>query len=137
MNYNNGLKILEAFAKLEDEQTFREFDLAKSRLIQSLSEEKLFGPNEVVRSNINRVIYQLNDLTRRLIGKSFIDLSVDTDQLDKLLEDLLCQTSRNKVREVATIIVHNQLSPNLAFLNQLVNTYQISPKTDFGEQKVH
>lgn len=135
MNYDNGLKILEAFAKLEDEQTFREFDLAKSQLTQNLSDEKLFGVNEGTRSNIYRAIDKLNVFARRLTDMSFTDLSVDTYQLDELLETLLRQTPWNKMRYVAAVVVHRKISANPLFLERLANAYQIPLITDFGDQQ--
>jgi len=134
MNYENGLKILEAFVKAEDEQTLNEFDLAKAQLISQELEMKLFGPNDGVRANINRVIYKLNPLARRLTEMSFVDLSVDTYKLEELFYTLLRQTPRNKVHVVASIIVHNQLSPNKVFLDNLATRYQVPLITNFGDE---
>jgi len=61
---------------------------------------------------------------------------VDTEQRDELLEDLLRQTSYDKARDMAAIIVHNRLSPNPVFLDQLANSYRIPLTADFSEQKI-
>ena len=102
MNDDNSLTTLEqAIAKFANEQTPREFYLAKNRLMQNLSDE-----------------------------------FVDTEQRDELLEDLLRQTPYDKARDMATIIVHNRLSPNPVFLDQLANSYRIPLTADFSEQKI-
>lgn len=134
MNYENGLKILEAFVKLEDEQTLQEFDLAKGQLLHDLHDLKLFGANDGVQTNISRVIYKLNPLARRFTDMSFPDLCVDTYKLEELLYTLLRQTPRHKVHIVAAIIVHNQLSSNQVLLDKLANHYQIPVITEFGDK---
>jgi V8-like Glu-specific endopeptidase len=65
---------------------------------------------------------------------SFGDLCADTYKLDKLLYTLLRQAPLNKVHVVASTIVHNQLSPNPIFLDDLANHYQIPLITDFGDK---
>lgn len=61
---------------------------------------------------------------------------VDIEQRDELLEDLLRQTSYDKARDMAAIIVHNRLSPNPVFLDQLTNSYRIPLTADFSGQEV-
>jgi hypothetical protein len=132
MNHENGLKILEAFVKPEDEQTLNEFDLAKSQLTRGLYDIKLFGSNNLVNADIDRVIYKLNPLARRLTDMSFGDLSVDTYKLEELFYTLLRKTARSKVHYVASTIVYNKLSANKAFLDSLATRYQVPLITDFG-----
>jgi endonuclease G, mitochondrial len=134
MNYENGLKILEAFVRLEDTDTLDEFDLYQSRLRRYLNKEKLFGSNSSLEFDIAEVIYSLNPLARRLTDMSFADLCVDTYQLDEMLLKLLRKIEANKIRYIVASIVHNEISPNPDFLEQLATRYQIPLPTDFGDK---
>jgi hypothetical protein len=86
INYEKGLKILEIFIRSEDDQTRKEFDLFKFNLRRILDDRK-FGPNEKLDSDLNRVILELNVITRRLnIGKSFDDLCVVPNDIQQPLQ---------------------------------------------------
>ena len=79
-NYKNGLKILEGFVKKADAQTSEEFDLFKSQLLINLDEENRHGSTDRIRADKNRIIQQLNVLTRRLTEKLFVDLCQELAQ---------------------------------------------------------
>lgn len=133
MNEENGLKILEAFVKAENEQTIKDFELAAFRFNGLVAKEKRFGTN--VRPEIYEIFDGvLNPIAHRLIDMGFSDLCVDTYQLNELFYTLLRKTPLNKVHVVASIIVHNQLSPNKAFLDNLATRYQVPLITDFGDK---
>jgi len=133
MNDENGLKILEAFVKAEDEQTIKDFDLAAFRYRDLLTKERRFGAN--VRAGISEIFDGvLNPLARRLTDLSFVDLCADTYNLEELFYTLLRQTPPNKVHYVATIIVHNQLFSNQVFLDKLATRYQVPLITNFGDE---
>ena len=123
MNYENGLKILEAFVKAEDSKIRYDFDSVKTEFLELLEEERLFYANNSRKNKIIR--YQFIPLADRLTKMSFPDLCVDTYQLDELFYTLLRQTPLNKVHLVASTIVHNQLSPNPIFLDELATRYQV------------
>jgi hypothetical protein len=132
--YENGLKILEAFVKAEDEQSIKEFDLHKGKLQRALKDIELFGSDNAVDAIISRVSFELNPLARRLIDMSFSDLCADTYQLEELFYTLLRQTPPHKAHYVASIIVHNQLSSKKVFLDELATRYQVPLITDFGDK---
>ena len=134
MNYENGLKILEAFVKLKDEQSLKEFDLHRFKLQSALNDAKLFGLDNALNAIILRTVFELNPLARRLTDLSFSDLCVDTYRLDELFYTLLRQTPLNEVHVVASTIVHNQLSPNPVFLDKLATRYQVPLIIDFGDK---
>ena len=74
MNYERGLETL----RLQVEQTNRydEFNVLEARLLENLSDDRLYGPSEQSRSGRARVIDQLNRLALDVLGVTFNDLSL-------------------------------------------------------------
>jgi hypothetical protein len=68
---------------------------------------------------------------------SFVDLCVDSHELDKTLQTLLRQTEPSKARQVASLIVYNnKLSSNKDFLDRVAIHYQVPLVTDFGDEGI-
>jgi endonuclease G len=133
MNYENGLKILEAFVRLEDTKIRGDFELAKTEFLELVDEERLFGANTSARRN-KIIRYQFIPLAERLVDISFSDLCVDTYQLDEMLLKLLRNIEANKIRYVVASFVHNEISPNKAFLDKLAIRYQIPLITNSSDE---
>jgi hypothetical protein len=77
MNYENGLKILEAFVKAEDTKTRDDFAFAKTEFLELLDEERLFGANTSARRN-KILRYQLIPLaTRFILSQSPVENGLD------------------------------------------------------------
>jgi hypothetical protein len=85
MNYENGLTklakyVAEYFERTQDSQLRENFDLQKFRLRRALNDINQFSSNEKLDSELNKVILQLNVITRQLnIGMTFDDLCVQID----------------------------------------------------------
>jgi hypothetical protein len=72
MDYERGLDRLKQYAK--DKSWLYEFTTYESQLRENLRSERLYGPDEQVCRNRNRIVDQLNRLAQEQLGISFNDL---------------------------------------------------------------
>ena len=109
MNDENGLKMLEVFAKQADTQTCGEFDLYKGQLLNILDKEKKGTLSfNIIEAERSRIYEGLNPIADRLAGKSFVDLcqksaqptykfsTPDNFDLENLITDCQCKLRRKQ-----------------------------------------
>jgi hypothetical protein len=74
MDYERGLRALEPFAKPEDSDEWRDFNLYKGQLLENQRRDKRFGSTETLRNERASIVDNLNPLALKLTGLSFVDL---------------------------------------------------------------
>jgi len=75
MNYERGLQILARYINHNnDMDTWREYSLYKTRLLDQLDTLKRHGENASSRSEIYTIVDCLEPLCLRLTNTSFVDL---------------------------------------------------------------
>ena len=137
MNYPKGLTKLEEYVKqTSDDQLLEEFDSYKFQLVENVKREKDSGPTEIIRTDRRRIVAQLDTLTRRLIGKSFVDLCEELGQstskfscledfdLNELINHCQCELI-NRRQGLVGLVVH-------CTSNYFLQYFPTRLKTDLG-----
>ncbi|RLC77818.1 MAG: hypothetical protein DRJ03_26220 [Chloroflexi bacterium] len=105
MNYERGLEVLKA--QLEQTNRYNEFNVLEARLLENLSDERLYGPSQQSRSDRARIIDQLNRLALDVLGISFNDLSLGRASPDMQVS----ASTLSLVRELAVPLTSSDIAP--------------------------
>jgi len=150
VNYENGLTklgkyIAEYVEKIQDLQLRDEFDLHKFQLRRILEDKNLYDPDEKLDSDIRRVIFKLNAITRKLnIGMSFDDLCVQRDTLIYPTDDgkktpvkpkTFLQIDKDDKKQLVTLLLECPTIKNEENRGRLLKELQPSLSTPIGFNK--